>query len=199
MIADGFGPALAFALRWEGGFVDNPADPGGRTNKGITQKVYDAWRQQQGEQSRDVKLIEDPEVATIYHSQYWTPACCEDLAAPLALAEFDTAVNMGVKRSIRFLQAAVRCTVDGNFGPGTQQAIAACDPGDALVNYCNARESYYKQLVAQNAALDQFLKGWLNRIDALRQAVGVPTQEAAPELDIAAPSMRLPDYGEDPY
>lgn len=44
MSADGFEPALAFVLRWEGGFVDNPADPGGRTNKGITQKVYDAWR-----------------------------------------------------------------------------------------------------------------------------------------------------------
>jgi lysozyme family protein len=197
MSADGFEPALAFVLRWEGGFVDNPADPGGRTNKGITQKVYDAWRQQQGQQSRDVKLIDDSEVATIYQSQYWTPACCEDLAAPLALAEFDTAVNMGVKRSIRFLQAAIKCTVDGNFGPGTQQAIAACDPGDALVNYCNARESYYKQLVAQNAALNPFLKGWLNRLDALRQAVGVPADEAASAPDIAVPSLRVPDYGED--
>jgi lysozyme family protein len=197
MIAEGFAPALAFVLRWEGGFVDNPADPGGRTNKGITQKVYDAWRQQQGQDLRDVKLIEDPEVATIYQSQYWTPACCEDLAAPLALAEFDTAVNMGVKRSIRFLQSAVKCTADGSFGPGTQQAIAACDPGDALVGYCNAREAYYKQLVQQNAALNVFLKGWLNRLDALRQAVGVPTEEAAPEPDIAVPSLRVPDYGED--
>jgi lysozyme family protein len=197
MIADGFEPALAFVLRWEGGLVDNPADPGGRTNQGVTQKVYDAWRQQQGEQPRDVKLIEAAEVATIYRSGYWTPACCDGLAAPLALAEFDTAVNMGVKRAIRFLQTAVKSTVDGNFGPDTQRAIAACDAGDALVGYCNARESYYKQLVAQNAQLSVFLKGWLNRLDALRQAVGVPTEEAASDPDSAGPFMRVPDYGED--
>ena len=115
MIANGFEPALAFVLRWEGGLVDNPADPGGRTNKGITQKVYDAWRQQQGEPPRDVQQIEDSEVSTIYQAQYWTPASCESLAAPLALAEFDTAVNMGVGRAIRFLQTAVKCTADGSF------------------------------------------------------------------------------------
>jgi lysozyme family protein len=197
MIANGFEPALAFVLRWEGGLVDNPADPGGRTNKGITQKVYDAWRQQQGEPPRDVQQIEDSEVSTIYQAQYWTPASCESLAAPLALAEFDTAVNMGVGRAIRFLQTAVKCTADGSFGPHTQQAIAACDPGDTLVGYCNARESYYKQLVAQNSDLNQFLKGWLNRLDALRQAVGLTTEEAAPDPDNAGPFMHVPDYGTD--
>ena len=65
--------ALKFVLRWEGGFVDHPNDPGGRTNKGVTQKVYDSWRQRQGQPVRDVKAIDDAEVISIYRGDYWVP------------------------------------------------------------------------------------------------------------------------------
>ena len=80
-----FNASLPFILRWEGGFVDHPADPGGRTNKGVTQRVYDAWRRRQGLPQRDVKLIEDGEVHTIYESGYWIPPRCDLLAQPLGL------------------------------------------------------------------------------------------------------------------
>src|SRR3954469_9591146 len=63
--------ALRFVLRWEGGFVDHPDDPGGRTNCGVTQNVYDAWRARQGSPQQDVKLIADAEVHAIYASDYW--------------------------------------------------------------------------------------------------------------------------------
>ena len=196
-MADGFDAALAFVLRWEGGLVDNPKDPGGRTNKGVTQAVYDNWRRQQGLSCQDVALIDGAEVTAIYRAQYWAPAGCESLTTPLALVEFDTAVNMGVKRAVRFLQAAVNCTVDGSFGPTTREAVATCDSGGALVAYCDARAGYYQSLVAQKPDLQQFEKGWLNRLNALRQAVGVPTEEAATDPSDAGPFIRLPDYGED--
>ena len=63
--------ALKFVLRWVGGFVDLPDDPGGRTNKGVTQKVYDQWRARQGAAPQDVKLISEDEVHSIYEAGYW--------------------------------------------------------------------------------------------------------------------------------
>jgi len=116
--------ALRFVLRWEGGFVDHPDDPGGRTNHGVTQKVYDGWRARQGLPAQDVKLIADAEVHAIYASDYWLPPRCDVLDTPLDTVQFDTAVNMGVGRAIRFLQASVGCDVDGDFGAGTERAVA---------------------------------------------------------------------------
>src|SRR5215467_3818504 len=86
-----FEAALPFVLRWEGGFVDHPNDPGGRTNQGVTQKVYDAWRRRQGLPQRDVKMIEHDEVLAIYESGYWIPPRCDLLEAQLDLVQFDTA------------------------------------------------------------------------------------------------------------
>jgi lysozyme family protein len=68
-----FEASLPFVLRWEGGFVDHPNDPGGRTNKGVTQRVYDAWRKRQGLPVRDVKRLDDTELHRIYESGYWIP------------------------------------------------------------------------------------------------------------------------------
>ena len=90
-----FGASLPFILRWEGGFVDDPDDRGGRTNKGVTQNVYHAWRADQGLAQQDVQQINDQEVGAIYFQGYWLPAKCDVLRSKLDLAAFDTAVNMG--------------------------------------------------------------------------------------------------------
>lgn len=191
---------LRFVLRWEGGFVDHPDDPGGRTNKGITQKVYDGWRARQRLPAQDVKLIADAEVQTIYASDYWLPPRCDVLPAPLDIVQFDTAVNMGVGRAVRFLQATVGCSVDGDFGAGTERAVAGCDPGTALAAYCQRREDFYRGLAQKNPKLAVFLKGWLNRLNALRNEVGLPGFAATrSSLDFGdAPYIaRVPDIGED--
>ncbi len=200
MPSPAFERSLPFILRWEGGFVDHPADPGGRTNKGVTQKVYDAWRARQQFARRDVKLIEDREVQAIYESGYWLPPRCDLLRQQLDLVQFDTAVNMGVGRAVRFLQSAVGCGVDGDFGPQTERAAAACDIGRGIAAYCDAREAYYRRLARQNPDLAVFLKGWMNRLNALRKEVGLPGYEAAIPLDFGATGYvaRIPDLGEDP-
>lgn len=193
--------ALQFVLRWEGGFVDHPADPGGRTNKGVTQRVYTAWLKRQGQSDRDVKNIADAEVHAIYASDYWVPPRCDLLGSPLDLVQFDTAVNMGVGRAVRFLQGALGCGVDGDFGPATEQAVQRCDAGGVIKAYCDRREAYYRQLAQQKPALAVFLKGWLNRLNALRREVGLPGVVAAQrgrafgDADYIA---RIPDIGEDP-
>jgi len=193
-----FEAALPFVLRWEGGLVDHPKDPGGRTNRGVTQRVYDRWRRRQGLPQRDVELIEDDEVHRIYESGYWIPPRCDLLARQLDLVQFDTAVNMGPGRAVRLLQGAVGTDVDGDFGPATERAVAACDPGEAIVRYCDAREAYYRTLVRNRPELGVFLKGWLNRLNSLRREVGLPGFESVDGLDLGdAPYIaRIPDVGE---
>jgi lysozyme family protein len=200
MPSTAFQASLPFVLRWEGGFVDHPDDPGGRTNRGVTQNVYDAWRRDRGLPQRDVKVITDDEVGAIYESGYWFPPRCDLLARHLDLVQFDTAVNMGVRRAVRFLQGAVGCGVDGDFGPITERASAACDAGTTIVKYCDAREAYYRRLAATRPRLAIFLKGWLNRLNALRSEVGLPGFEGVVTRGFgpAGYIARIPDIGEDP-
>jgi lysozyme family protein len=195
-----FHAALPFVLRWEGGYVHHPDDPGGATNKGVTQHVYDGWRAGEGLGLRSVRLIEDDEVRTIYESGYWLPPRCDALRSSLDLVQFDTAVNMGVGRAVRFLQASVGCPVDGQFGPVTQGAAAECDLVRASAAYCDAREDYYRRLALTRPSLGVFLKGWLNRLNALRGEAGLVTLESAQALDFGDTGYvaKVPDLGEDP-
>ena len=193
-----FGASLPFILRWEGGFVDDPDDRGGRTNKGVTQNVYQTWRTDQGLPQQDVQQINDQEVAAIYYQRYWLPAKCDALRRKLDLAAFDTAVNMGPNRAIKVLQQAVGCDADGAFGDKTKAACDGCDLGEAMINYCDIREGIYRTL-AQRPGQDKFLKGWLNRLNALRRELGLPGFEGTiePEPDPATPAPNIPDLTQD--
>ena len=195
-----FDEALPFVLRWEGGLVDDPDDAGGRTNKGVTQRVYDRWRARQGLQSQDVQAIDNDELRAIYEADYWLPPRCDVLYQPLDLVQFDTAVNMGPRRAVRFLQMAVGCPVDGVFGPMTKQATDSRDAASVVEIYCGIREQFYRDIVAAKPSQKKFLKGWLNRLNSLRQEAGMPGLESAEPLDFGdAPFIRrIPDFGEDP-
>ena len=98
-----FERALAFVLRWEGGKVDDPHDKGGRTNRGITQRTYDGWRDEKGLPRRDVYELEEEELQAIYRTLYWWPA--KLLSWPLNLVVFDSAVLFGAGRAGAWLAA----------------------------------------------------------------------------------------------
>jgi lysozyme family protein len=200
MPSPAFQASLPFILRWEGGYVNHPDDPGGATNKGVTQRVYDQWRDRQGLPRRDVRAIEDAEVRAIYEADYWLPPRCDLLQRELDLVQFDTAVNMGTGRAVRMLQASLGCVVDGDFGPDTKRAVEACDLGATLIAYCDEREAYYRRLAHQRPKLNVFLEGWLNRLNALRKEIGVPGYEARVPLDFGETGYirKIPDLGEDP-
>lgn len=198
-MATAFEQSLPFVLRWEGGYVNHPADPGGATNKGVTQKVYDGWRLRNGLPAQDVRDLSEPELQRIYEEGYWRPPRCDALPRMLDLVHFDTAVNMGPGRAVRFLQRAVGTGVDGDFGAGTLKAVEAADLGDALIAYCDTRQRYYESLVEAKPALAVFRKGWMNRLNALRAEIGLPGAEAAVGLDFGDTDRigRIPDVGED--
>ena len=111
---DNFAKALALVLQSEGGKVDLKADPGHRTNAGVTQAVFTAWLAKQGKPSRDVYLITAAEVSAIYRTQYADVVHFDDLPAGLDYAVFDAAVNSGPVEAARWLQDAIGVTKDGH-------------------------------------------------------------------------------------
>ena len=193
-----FHSALLFILKWEGGFVDDRDDPGGRTNKGITQKTYNRWRKKHSLEQADVLYIEDKEVDAIYSEDYWLPPRCPELARNLDLIQFDTAVNMGVRRAIMILQEGIGCTPDGQFGPITSEAVNNCELYPTMKVYCSIREGFYRRLVERRPKLGKFLKGWLNRLNALRAQVGLIQLESNIQVDFGDADYiaKIPDLNE---
>ena len=167
-----FEMALNLILQHEGGYSDNPVDRGGPTKQGVTQKVYDTWRMTSGKPVRSVREIDGSEVAAIYLQNYWRPAKCDLLPDDLALVHFDSAVNHGVKRAIKFLQLATGASPDGVFGPATQAALATTmeklSERIVIGLYLAEREDFYDDIVARDPSQSVFLKGWKNRIAKLR-------------------------------
>jgi N-acetylmuramoyl-L-alanine amidase len=163
--------ALEFTLPAEGGFIDNPNDPGGRTNKGIIQSVYDTYRSRKGLSSKDVLNILDIEVSEIYFTMYWKPAQCDLMILSLAVVHFDTAVNFGVAGAVMFLQEALGLAADGIFGPKTQALFQSNNNTATANKIITGRIAYRHERVAQNPSQDVFLEGWLNRDNHLRDFI----------------------------
>ena len=105
-----FDRALALVLRHEGGLVDDPNDPGGLTNFGISQRAYP---------DLDIRNLKVADAANIYRTGYWDAIKGDQLPDGLAICVFDAAVNMGTDKAIRLLQKACSVQVDGILGPNT--------------------------------------------------------------------------------
>ena len=163
-----FAKVLAHVLYMEGGYSNDPYDPGGPTNRGITLEVYTSFKGQTLDaSSRDrliseLKAIPDATVAEIYRRRYFGPADCLAFTAPLVLMHFDAAVNHGVGAAIRMLQQSASVTVDGEIGPETLAAIGARNVLDLIESYAEIRRARYRAL----PHFWRFGRGWLNRVDA---------------------------------
>ena len=169
--SDTLAVALKFVLLWEGGFVNDPLDPGGATNKGITQFTYDTYRINQRLSTRSVAGIRDEEVHDIYHSMYWKPSQAELAVKPLAIVLFDTAVNFGSGGAIEFLQEALGIGADGIFGPTTRSTFLTNNNSTTAEKMVTGRIAYRHQRVNANPSQDRFLQGWLNRDNDLKDYI----------------------------
>jgi lysozyme family protein len=167
-----FDDCLVFVLAHEGGYVNDPADPGGATNHGITQATYDAYRTKQGLLPQPVELLEDDEAEGIYRLNYWLAAKCDQLPAPLDLIHFDSAVNVGVATANRMLQTALNMgIVDGVVGQRTLFAANQADPILIGGRYCNLRITRYIVISATTLTGKRFLAGWFHRVADLLRAI----------------------------
>lgn len=168
--------ATSNKLVWahEGGYVNHPKDPGGATNKGVTQAVYDAYRANKGLALRSVKLIQQAELSEIYDKQYWDAVKADRLPAGVDYAVYDYGVNSGPSRAVKDLQRTLndnanyfgvsgKLTVDGQ--PGEATIAAACTAANVdetllITSYCERRVRFLKSL----KTWADFGKGWNRRV-----------------------------------
>ncbi|GLR67551.1 hypothetical protein GCM10010909_22320 [Acidocella aquatica] len=169
---DNFARCLAFTLGAEGGFTDNPADPGNwtgghagvgalrGTNFGISAAAYPQL---------DIANLTEAMAAEIYRRDYWAPLQGDALPLPVALVAFDAAVNAGLRRSVLWLQLAAGVPADGVFGAGT---LAAIKTGNALAL---AREALTRRIdfYARLPGWTSFGLGWSRRVIALAGEISV--------------------------
>ena len=183
LFASAFERGMDFLLKWEGGYVDDPDDPGGRVNMGVTQNTYNKWRAKNGLLAEDVLHITDQEVHAIYLQDYWKKVVRDWYPDNLAIVLFDTAVNMGPRRANSILQHAINETlpganiaVDGAVGTRTLTALrdvlADGRQQELLANYINARRGTYYSIVERRPQSAKFLNAWLNRLNDLANFVG---------------------------
>lgn len=97
---------LPVVLKYEGGWTNDPRDPGGATMKGVTQRVYDAFRKRTGHPQQTVRAISPDEVEIIYRNEYWAPIGGDDLPAGVDFCAFDASVNSGPAQALTWLKRA---------------------------------------------------------------------------------------------
>lgn len=151
-----FDRALGFLLTVEGGKVDDPVDPGGRTAYGITQAKFAAFCSKTGAPPTDVWNIEPGEVEAIYR-EIWDgePGL---LPWPLSLVHFDATVHHGPAEAADLLRGAT-----WSDQPHDREAFA----------YLSLRREFMLRLIARKPELDKYRRGWMFRIDRLRAAAGL--------------------------
>lgn len=129
--------ALKFTLKWEGGYVNDPDDPGGETKWGISKKSYP---------DLDIKNLTNEQALMIYAKDYWNPLGCDNIVFPFNVAVFDTAVNCGTQRALRWLRQ--NPTVGG---------------------FMECRHQHYIDIINKNPSLVKYAKGWWARYGDLQK------------------------------
>lgn len=170
-----FDDCLHLILNFEGGFSDDPADPGGATNLGIIQTEYDRYRDSIRQPRQSVRGILESEARAIYLASYWTPTHADYLAAPLDVVIFDTAVNNGTGTAIKWLQLALHVPATGTFDTATSIAYHAVHADNIPLlasQLLDERVARYHAL-GDHGRLNRFLKGWLNRVASLKKWAGM--------------------------
>jgi len=179
---DNFDKALALVLIHEGGFANNPRDPGGATMKGVTLATF---RRFFGADKTvtDLKNITQAQLAQVYRTGYWDKCSGDQLPSGVDYAVFDAAVNSGPVRAAKFLQAAVGGTVDGVIGPSTLAAVDARNPTATINGLCDQRLAFLQGL----STFADFGRGWSRRVSDVRQQAllmaGAASPPALPSVD----------------
>ncbi len=144
---------LAFdrLISHEGGYVNDPNDPGQETNWGISHRAYP---------NLSIKTLTREQAKDIYRMDFWDRIHANELPGAVAFQTFDFAVNSGIETAVRYLQKAIKVADDGHWGPVTRQAAATMSQCEVLLRMNGMRLGYMTRLLNWPMAS----KGWALRI-----------------------------------
>jgi lysozyme family protein len=163
-----FDAAINHTLQEEGGYVNNPADPGGMTNLGVTKRVWEEWTGHEVDE-KQMRALTKADVVPLYQRKYWNACRCSELPSGLDLCLFDTAVNSGPGRAVKLLQQCLGVPADGAIGPKTIEAASQFKDTSLvhlIEDYCSARQAFLISL----PTFGTFGKGWTARVNRLKEA-----------------------------
>lgn len=167
--------AVAHMLRSEGGFQNDPRDPGNpngtSTNLGVTQRVWEEWVGHPVDE-KEMRSLTPAKVAPMYKKKYWDKVSGDDLPSGVDLAVFDFAVNSGVGRAAKFLQSEVGAAQDGAIGPMTLAKVAEKNPQKLVASYNAARLKFLYEL----PTWETFRGGWATRVVELTAEAAIMTK-----------------------
>jgi lysozyme family protein len=146
-----FDKAFELVVGVEGGYVNDPRDPGGETKYGITKRSYP---------EEDIANLTLERAKYLYQRDYWQLAKCDQLPWPLAYFVFDAAVNQGWNNAVKLLQKSVGTVQDGVLGNNTLAAIKRADQKELCGIYMADRALRY----TGTRNFDVYGRGWLKRL-----------------------------------
>lgn len=161
MAANNWQRSFELMLKSEGGYVNHPADPGGRTNLGVTQRTWENWVGRSSDE-KEMRSLTPEKVEPLYKKKYWDACRCDDLPIGVDYLVFDFAVNAGVGRSVKTLQKVVGTAQDGVIGPKTLAAVA--DAPHLIQTFSDGKVEFYRSL----PTFPTFGRGWLNRVEKVK-------------------------------
>ena len=142
-------------VKHEGGYVNNPKDPGGETNWGITKRVAVAHGYTGNMRNLPLATAE-----AIADKSYWQAVQGNELPKAVAWQVVDAAYNHGNRNAVKFLQRAVGVSDDGIIGPKTLAAVKCMDQNDIILRFNAERLDFYTRL----STWATFGRGWSRRI-----------------------------------
>lgn len=163
MAAENFSKTLEHLLRSEGGYSDHPQDPGGRTNLGVTQDVWEDWIDRAVSEA-EMKALTPAKVAPLYREMYWDRIKGDKLPSGVDYCVFDAAVNSGASRAAKWLQTTVAAVADGAIGEQTLKLVLLTNPQMLIDKYSDNRLAFLQRL----ATWSTFGKGWERRVEEVR-------------------------------
>lgn len=174
-----FEKAFQIVIGAEGGYVNDPNDPGGETKYGISKAAYP---------SLNIAALTLEEAKGIYRRDYWQACRCDDFPAMLRLPLFDSAVNQGVSAAIKLLQQILRVDVDGIIGPKTIGAANSSDTKELVLDFLSYRALRY----VETRNFDRYGRGWLRRMFSITMELNSEDQPAIQQPAIVKPSPAQP-------
>ena len=165
MSANNWLPCFSLILRNEGGFNDNPKDPGGVTNLGCTKAVWESYVGHPVTVD-DMKALTPEDVEPLYKEKYWDAINGDSLPTGVDYAVFDFAINSGPSIAAKALQSVLGVATDGKIGKITIAALEAANPRDVVTSVCEARLAFLQSL----ATYGNFGKGWSKRVSEVERA-----------------------------